>query len=101
MTVPEQDNMPDDTSEKAAMHEAVPSIFSDFDLYLFGQGENYRIYEKMGDVFVLSMALLASISQYGHQMHSVSLSSVTLTTGIVVQLLCIYGITTWVYGNVL
>ncbi|HVB21324.1 MAG TPA: 1,4-alpha-glucan branching protein GlgB [Ktedonobacteraceae bacterium] len=48
MTVPEQDNMPDDTSEKAAMHEAVPSIFSDFDLYLFGQGENYRIYEKMG-----------------------------------------------------
>ncbi len=26
----------------------VPSIFSDFDLYLFGQGKNYRIYEKMG-----------------------------------------------------
>src|SRR6266567_9343201 len=24
------------------------SIFSDFDLYLFGQGKNYRIYEKMG-----------------------------------------------------
>ncbi len=25
-----------------------PSIFSDFDLYLFGQGKDYRIYEKMG-----------------------------------------------------
>src|SRR5579863_9623090 len=27
---------------------AVPSAFSDFDLYLFGQGKHYRIYEKMG-----------------------------------------------------
>src|SRR6266700_2803496 len=26
----------------------VPSIFSDFDLYLFGQGKDYRLYEKMG-----------------------------------------------------
>ncbi len=26
----------------------IPSLFSDFDLYLFGQGKNYRIYEKMG-----------------------------------------------------
>ena len=26
----------------------VPSLFSDFDLYLFGQGKDYRIYEKMG-----------------------------------------------------
>lgn len=26
----------------------VPSIFSDFDLYLFGQGKHYHIYEKMG-----------------------------------------------------
>ncbi|EFH80361.1 1,4-alpha-glucan branching protein GlgB [Ktedonobacter racemifer] len=25
-----------------------PSLFSDFDLYLFGQGKDYRIYEKMG-----------------------------------------------------
>jgi 1,4-alpha-glucan branching enzyme len=24
------------------------SLFSDFDMYLFGQGKNYRIYEKMG-----------------------------------------------------
>jgi 1,4-alpha-glucan branching enzyme len=27
---------------------AVPSVFTDFDLYLFGQGKHYRIYEKMG-----------------------------------------------------
>src|SRR5437660_5067 len=26
----------------------IPSIFSDDDLYLFGQGKEYRIYEKMG-----------------------------------------------------
>jgi len=26
----------------------IPSLFSDFDLYLFGQGKNYRIYDKMG-----------------------------------------------------
>jgi 1,4-alpha-glucan branching enzyme len=25
-----------------------PSLFSDFDLYLFGQGKHYHIYEKMG-----------------------------------------------------
>lgn len=31
---------------KIAPH--VPSIFTDFDLYLFGQGKDYRIYEKMG-----------------------------------------------------
>jgi 1,4-alpha-glucan branching enzyme len=28
--------------------QVVPSIFSDFDLYLFGQGKQYRIYELMG-----------------------------------------------------
>ena len=26
----------------------VPSLFSDFDFYLFGQGKHYHIYEKMG-----------------------------------------------------
>jgi 1,4-alpha-glucan branching enzyme len=26
----------------------IPSIFSDFDLYLFGQGKHYHIYKKMG-----------------------------------------------------
>jgi 1,4-alpha-glucan branching enzyme len=47
MAVPEQNDVPDDTS-KTAMQEEIPSVFSDFDLYLFGQGKNYRIYEKMG-----------------------------------------------------
>src|SRR5579863_5863703 len=28
--------------------EETPSIFSDYDLYLFGQGKDYAIYEKMG-----------------------------------------------------
>src|ERR1700676_2597693 len=47
MTVPQQqDNVPEDTPN--SKEEAIPSIFSDFDLYLFGQGKNYRIYEKMG-----------------------------------------------------
>ena len=41
----QQSNMPDDTPTP---QEAIPSLFSDFDLYLFGQGKNYRIYEKMG-----------------------------------------------------
>ena len=45
MTVPQQDNVPDNTS---TTEQDAPSIFSDFDLYLFGQGKNYRIYEKMG-----------------------------------------------------
>ncbi len=26
----------------------IPSIFTDFDLYLFGQGKHYHLYEKMG-----------------------------------------------------
>ncbi len=47
MAIPEQNDVPDDTS-KTAMQEGIPSVFSDFDLYLFGQGKNYRIYEKMG-----------------------------------------------------
>ena len=34
-----------DTSMKEA---EIPSIFSDDDLYLFGQGKEHRIYEKMG-----------------------------------------------------
>src|SRR6266581_3685225 len=28
--------------------QAIPSLFSDFDLYLFGQGKHYDLYEKMG-----------------------------------------------------
>src|SRR2546429_3320977 len=45
MTVPQQDNMPENTS---TTEQDAPSIFSDFDLYLFGQGKDYRLYEKMG-----------------------------------------------------
>lgn len=37
----EHDNVP--MSQRNAT-----SMLSDFDLYLFGQGENYRIHEKMG-----------------------------------------------------
>lgn len=40
-------NDPQRTSYGGIM-QGVPSIFSDFDLYLFGQGQHYHIYEKMG-----------------------------------------------------
>jgi len=46
MTVPQQhDDVPDSAS---TLEQDTLSIFSDFDLYLFGQGKHYRIYEKMG-----------------------------------------------------
>src|SRR6266496_144065 len=46
MTIPQhQNNVPGDTP---IIEQDIPSVFSDFDLYLFGQGKNYRIYEKMG-----------------------------------------------------
>ena len=46
MLVPEQhDGEPEEASIVA---QNIPSIFSDDDLYLFGQGKEYRIYEKMG-----------------------------------------------------
>ncbi len=50
MTVPQQhDNMQGSTSaDTPAIDQNVPSVFSDLDLYLFGQGKHYRIYEKMG-----------------------------------------------------
>lgn len=41
------DSMPDRNHTATNEHQA-PSIFSDVDLYLFGQGKEYRIYEKMG-----------------------------------------------------
>ncbi len=41
MTTPHSPQQPD-------FQQDIPSLFSDFDLYLFGQGKNYRIYEKMG-----------------------------------------------------
>ncbi len=46
MTIPQKH---DNVSEQASVTEQdVSSIFSDFDLYLFGQGKDHRIYEKMG-----------------------------------------------------
>jgi 1,4-alpha-glucan branching enzyme len=46
MKVPQQHDDPEDHISTTA--EERPSIFSDFDLYLFGQGKDYTIYEKMG-----------------------------------------------------
>jgi 1,4-alpha-glucan branching enzyme len=37
-----------DGTSSASSTQDVPSVFSDFDLYLFGQGKHYHIYEKMG-----------------------------------------------------
>ena len=34
--------------QQSDSNQEIPSLFSDFDLYLFGQGKNYRIYDKMG-----------------------------------------------------
>lgn len=42
MTVPHIPQQSDDE------FDSTQSVFTDFDLYLFGQGKNYRIYEKMG-----------------------------------------------------
>src|SRR5712692_12070187 len=41
----EHDDLPDQASTLA---QHASSMFSDDDLYLFGQGKEYRIYEKMG-----------------------------------------------------
>ncbi len=46
MTVPQQHD--DQEDHILTMAEETPSIFSDFDLYLFGQGKDYTVYEKMG-----------------------------------------------------
>ena len=45
MTVPQQDDAQEGSQ---VVGQDLPTIFSDFDLYLFGQGKHYRIYEKMG-----------------------------------------------------
>src|SRR5579883_1346666 len=39
---------PDDAQRASDMSQEIPSIFSDFDLHLFGQGKHYQLYEKMG-----------------------------------------------------
>lgn len=38
----------DEADSVSIAQQEIPSIFSEFDLYLFGQGKSYRIYEKMG-----------------------------------------------------
>src|SRR5215471_3391803 len=45
MTELQFDNGRDETSIE---EPAIPSIFSEYDLYLFGQGKDYLLYEKMG-----------------------------------------------------
>ena len=45
MTVPQQD---DAQEGSPIVGQDFLSIFSDFDLYLFGQGKHYNLYEKMG-----------------------------------------------------
>jgi 1,4-alpha-glucan branching enzyme len=49
MTVP---HLPDQTGHRddhsISTAQAVSSIFTDFDLHLFGQGKHYHLYEKMG-----------------------------------------------------
>src|SRR5438874_9235378 len=46
MTIPQQHS--DVPGDKQPVAQDAPSIFSDFDLYLFGQGKHFQIYEKMG-----------------------------------------------------
>jgi 1,4-alpha-glucan branching enzyme len=49
MTTPHTPQHSGNEADPATITEQeIPSIFSEFDLYLFGQGKNYRIYEKMG-----------------------------------------------------
>jgi 1,4-alpha-glucan branching enzyme len=44
--IPDRAGNREDHSTNTA--QEIPSIFSDFDLYLFGQGKHYHLYEKMG-----------------------------------------------------
>jgi 1,4-alpha-glucan branching enzyme len=47
MTAPQMPQPPESEASHSSTVE-IPSILSDFDLYLFGQGKHYHIYEKMG-----------------------------------------------------
>src|SRR5437588_785417 len=47
MTVPQQQDSGNIPVDVPMIEQDIPSIFTDFDLYLFGQGKHYRIYEKM------------------------------------------------------
>src|SRR5690242_3158120 len=45
MSASEQEHAPARASNR---EQDIPSFLSDYDLYLFGQGKHYQIYEKMG-----------------------------------------------------
>src|SRR6266480_8101911 len=45
MAVPQHEDL---LGQMPSREQDVPSLFSDFDLYLFGQGKHYHLYEKMG-----------------------------------------------------
>ncbi len=46
--IPQQSGSDPEQGANPEIEPGVPSIFSDFDLYLFGQGKHYRLYEKFG-----------------------------------------------------
>src|SRR5690242_10413156 len=53
MMVPPLPQQPEQTQQNtlksvSRKQEEIPSLFSDFDFYLFGQGKHYHLYEKMG-----------------------------------------------------
>ncbi len=49
MTTPDIPQQPGNLSDHtSSINNEIPSIFSDLDLYLFGQGKHYHLYEKMG-----------------------------------------------------
>ena len=49
MTAPDMSHQNEHSEQRSTpTTQDTPSIFSDFDLYLFGQGKHYRLYEHMG-----------------------------------------------------
>ncbi|HEY4036289.1 MAG TPA: 1,4-alpha-glucan branching enzyme, partial [Ktedonobacteraceae bacterium] len=49
MTTPQIPQHSDKQPEHTSIIETeIPSIFTHFELYLFGQGKHYHLYEKMG-----------------------------------------------------
>ncbi|GHO85911.1 1,4-alpha-glucan branching protein GlgB [Dictyobacter formicarum] len=48
MSAPHLPQQPESGIHNHTHTQAVPSIFSEFDLYLFGQGKHFHLYEKMG-----------------------------------------------------
>ncbi len=45
---PDERSAPAEQLANPEIEPGIPSIFSDFDLYLFGQGKHYHIYDKFG-----------------------------------------------------